>query len=462
MTITTKTNFSTHPWDDVTVKPLVCGLCGLDATSTPRDKVPPCKTRVVNNGTFRYDIYIGRSEIWGNPFVEGKDGTRDEIIAKHAAWILTQPQLLAKLPEIAGRILGCWCKPKACHGDVLARLADGLNCRHAIDLDACVRCGLDLEAIKALVDANENTAHRDLKPDNVILPEESPVQDDYDPTVIIIDTETTGTDRGKDQIIELAIQFGFGTPDGGPAPQRVWRFKPDVPIHPGASKVHGITAETLANEPSFRIHAQRILEMIEAAEVIIGYNLPFDLDMIFAELARCGLPMPDLRGKAIVDALRLWHTFESRTLVAAHERFVGEAFDGAHGAGADIAATARVTLAMCDRFGLLAEGLTWQEIANKADPERLTWLGHTNHFKWVDGAVVITFGKHKDEKVHEISGQGGKGYGYLKWMQGSDFPAHVKQIGLAAMKLRGGKAFLDWATKNFPPPAGGGETPPEA
>jgi len=33
---------------------------------------------------------------------------------------------LARLPDLRGRRLGCFCAPQACHGDVLARLADAL------------------------------------------------------------------------------------------------------------------------------------------------------------------------------------------------------------------------------------------------------------------------------------------------------------------------------------------------
>jgi hypothetical protein len=72
-----------------------------------------------------YDIYIGRPSEWGNKFVIGKDGTREEVITKYEEWIKTQPELLAKLPELRGKVLGCWCAPQACHGDVLARLANG-------------------------------------------------------------------------------------------------------------------------------------------------------------------------------------------------------------------------------------------------------------------------------------------------------------------------------------------------
>lgn len=71
----------------------------------------------------QYDVYIGRPSKWGNPFTIGKDGSRDEVIAKYADWIKTQPELLAALPELEGKILGCWCAPQPCHGDILKSLA---------------------------------------------------------------------------------------------------------------------------------------------------------------------------------------------------------------------------------------------------------------------------------------------------------------------------------------------------
>jgi hypothetical protein len=80
--------------------------------------------KVVHCKKDKYDIYIGRPSKWGNPFEIGKDGTRKEVIEKYAAWINTQPDLLNDLHELRGKILGCWCSPSACHGDVLAKMAD--------------------------------------------------------------------------------------------------------------------------------------------------------------------------------------------------------------------------------------------------------------------------------------------------------------------------------------------------
>lgn len=82
------------------------------------------ETKVVNKRKERYDVYIGRPSKWGNPFVVGIDGTREQVVAKYRDWIQTQPHLLEALPELKGKVLGCYCSPQACHGDVLKELAE--------------------------------------------------------------------------------------------------------------------------------------------------------------------------------------------------------------------------------------------------------------------------------------------------------------------------------------------------
>jgi hypothetical protein len=69
-----------------------------------------------------YDMYIGRPSKWGNPYEIGKDGTRKEVIEKYRSYILNNQELMDALPELKGKILGCWCAPKLCHGEVLIDL----------------------------------------------------------------------------------------------------------------------------------------------------------------------------------------------------------------------------------------------------------------------------------------------------------------------------------------------------
>ena len=78
------------------------------------------------------DVYVGRrctmggwnlpESKWHNPFVVARD--RSLAVAQYREWIQKQPELMAALGELKGKVLGCWCAPQSCHADVLAELAD--------------------------------------------------------------------------------------------------------------------------------------------------------------------------------------------------------------------------------------------------------------------------------------------------------------------------------------------------
>lgn len=76
-------------------------------------KVVHCKKEL-------FDVYIGRPSKWGNPFTIGKDGTREEVIAKYEQYLIDSG-LINDIDELQDKTLGCWCSPKACHGDVLIK-----------------------------------------------------------------------------------------------------------------------------------------------------------------------------------------------------------------------------------------------------------------------------------------------------------------------------------------------------
>lgn len=77
-----------------------------------------------------YDVYIGRPSIWGNPFSHRPETlakfrveNRDQAIARYEEYILGRPDLISLAKSVLrGKILGCFCKPLACHGDVLIRI----------------------------------------------------------------------------------------------------------------------------------------------------------------------------------------------------------------------------------------------------------------------------------------------------------------------------------------------------
>lgn len=71
-------------------------------------------------------VYVGRPSPWGNPFSLGKDGTREEVIAKYIDWLHESPEFVGKARRaLAGKDLICWCAPAACHAEILRDLALG-------------------------------------------------------------------------------------------------------------------------------------------------------------------------------------------------------------------------------------------------------------------------------------------------------------------------------------------------
>jgi len=92
--------------------------------------------KVVHCKRESYDVYIGRPSKWGNPFshkagtlAKYKVASREEAVYAYEEWLKTQPDLLAALPELRNKTLGCWCAPLACHGDVLKFAVEVLDSR---------------------------------------------------------------------------------------------------------------------------------------------------------------------------------------------------------------------------------------------------------------------------------------------------------------------------------------------
>ena len=99
-------------------------------------------TQVVNLKTYVGSkdsvIYIGRfhrrwgRSIWGNPYKLGEDGTREEVLEQYRGYLKQNYKLMDALPALkkqvqAGKVLGCWCKPEDCHGDVLLEVIEKLD-----------------------------------------------------------------------------------------------------------------------------------------------------------------------------------------------------------------------------------------------------------------------------------------------------------------------------------------------
>lgn len=98
------------------------------------------QTKIVHCRIEPCDVYIGRTKHthkkmhYGNPWKIGRDGTRDEVCDRYEAWLrkkadaTVEPDrrdwILRNVWKLHGAVLGCWCAPQRCHGEVLAVLAE--------------------------------------------------------------------------------------------------------------------------------------------------------------------------------------------------------------------------------------------------------------------------------------------------------------------------------------------------
>lgn len=89
---------------------------------------------VVNIKNSKYDVYIGRPSLFGNPYSSKKNTlakyktkSKAESIRKYEEYLLNNESLLKLLPTLINKRLGCFCAPKKCHGDIIAKLVNNLN-----------------------------------------------------------------------------------------------------------------------------------------------------------------------------------------------------------------------------------------------------------------------------------------------------------------------------------------------
>lgn len=232
--------------------------------------------------------------------------------------------------------------------------------------------------------------------------------------LIILDTETTGTEPEKDRILQLGyIRIAVD----GEVEAHELLFNPGQPIPKDSTKIHGITHDDIAGKPQFERVASELAVTLEGD--VVGYNVKFDVKMLWYEFKRAHVRWNC--GK-ILDPCKIFMMFNTRDLTAAVKEYLGEDHANAHTALADARAAGRVLLAQLKRHEELPKTvktihhlLFVQPPEGYADAERKLTLK--------DGVVRINFGKkHLGKTLAETPRD------YLKWMLASDFSKQVKNI----------------------------------
>lgn len=243
--------------------------------------------------------------------------------------------------------------------------------------------------------------------------------------ICFFDLETTGIDVAKDRIVEIAILKVY--PNGNKE-SRTWLVNPGMPIPEQSSKIHGITDEKVANEPTFKELASQVYNMIKDAD-LAGFNSDrFDIPLLAEELLRAGVDF-EMGNRVSVDVQTIFHKKEERTLSAAYRFYCNETLENAHSAAADTNATYEILKAQLDRYEDLENDMkVLSEFTTRKRSVDFAGFIALNE----DGEEIFTFGKNKGALVSEVLE---KEPGYYGWIQNADFPLYTKKV-LTGIKLR--------------------------
>lgn len=251
------------------------------------------------------------------------------------------------------------------------------------------------------------------------------------------DLETTGINITNDRIIEIAV---IKLMPNGEVLKKTNRVNPTVPIPVESSLIHGIYDEDVKDKPAFKEVAKEYAKFMEGAD-LSGFNiLKFDIPLLVEEFLRSGVEF-DYARKKIIDAQKIFHLMEKRTLGAAYKFYVNKELVDSHSAEADTQASMEVLLAQVEKYqGQVVTdslGNTIGEIKN--DMEVLAKLTASDLVDLAGrivlntkGEPVFNFGKHKNKKVTEVFKIEPS---YYDWMMNGDFPLDTKRK-LTEIKLQ--------------------------
>ena len=256
--------------------------------------------------------------------------------------------------------------------------------------------------------------------------------------LVFFDLETTGINTTNDRIVELSfvkVQLN------GDTLVKTLKINPSIPIPLEASLIHGIYDKDVANEPTFKSIARNLAAFLEGCD-LAGFNiLKFDVPVLVEEFLRADIDF-DVSNRKLIDAQKIFHMMEKRTLTAAYKFYCDKELEGAHGAEADTLATYEVLKAQVEKYdGQDAVDNLGKKLGTiKNDMSVLHDITSTKMVDLAgriirndDGIEVFNFGKHRLKPVEDILR---KEPGYYDWMMKGDFPMDTKRK-LTAIKLRG-------------------------
>lgn len=237
--------------------------------------------------------------------------------------------------------------------------------------------------------------------------------------ICFFDLETTGTNPGKDRIVEIAV---LKLDINNQKKEMVWRVNPECPIPEEASSVHGITDEMVKDQPIFKHFSKEIFNFIEGCD-LGGYNIDkFDLPLLVEEFIRSGIDVSSFVKVKTVDVQTIFFKKEPRDLSSALKFYCNKDHGNAHTALDDTIATYEVLLSQLDKYDDLEPSVDFLSTLTRRN-KNIDFAGRI--IEDDNGDAIFNFGKHKGKKVKEVLT---KEKGYYSWMMNSDFPEYTKKV----------------------------------
>ena len=234
-----------------------------------------------------------------------------------------------------------------------------------------------------------------------------------------LDLETTGVSTQSDRIVEIAVLKYLPR---GTVRSFEYRVNPEIPIPPDATAVHGITDADVALAPTFAQIADRLLTFLDDCD-LSGFNLRrYDLPLLKQELARCGRSL-SMEDRHVVDVQTIFHMKEPRDLSAALRFYCQREHDGAHGAMADVRATADILTAQLQHYSDLPRDIATLEA--HVHPKNPAWLDDEGKLVWDGNNVIITFGKYRGTALLKVIE---RDRDYVQWILDGGFDESTKTV----------------------------------
>lgn len=252
------------------------------------------------------------------------------------------------------------------------------------------------------------------------------------------DLETTGTNVGKDKIVEISILKV--NPDNSKE-SYTKKINPEMPIPEESTSFHGITDEDIKDAPTFKDIAGELNNFLKNCD-LAGYNcLKFDVPLLVEEFLRADVDF-DISNRRVIDIQNIFHKMEPRTLHAAYRFYCEKDLTNAHSAEADTIATYEILKSQLEKYNEQPytdkKGNKTYPVKNNADA-----LHEFSHYHKSadlvgqiiydeDGVEIFNFGKYKGKPVGEVFRNHPA---YYDWMMKADFPLYTKKL-ITSIKLR--------------------------